>query len=100
LITGRADGRSPSLLVRRPDEGQRAELELALVDPGGRQLGRGRVPIDRGYLAVLREVRRQLHDAGLIDGGGELGLEIELRLQEDGASGPDAGAASESGAPG
>lgn len=45
-------------------EGPAADLVLALRDARGEPLSEGRVPIDRGYLAVVREVRRQLLLAG------------------------------------
>ena len=48
------------LVVVRPNEGLSVELELRLIDSDGKYVGRGRVPIDRGYLAVVDEVRRQL----------------------------------------
>ena len=50
-----------SLMVLRPDEGRSPELQLELFDPFGGLVDVGRVPLDEGYLAVLREVRNQLH---------------------------------------
>jgi hypothetical protein len=50
-----------SLLVQRPDEGRSTELQLELFDPYGGLVDVGRVRLDQGYLAVLREVRSQLH---------------------------------------
>jgi hypothetical protein len=50
-----------TLLVLRPDEGRSPELQLELFDPFGGLVDVGRVPLDQGYLAVLREVNSQLH---------------------------------------
>jgi hypothetical protein len=49
-----------SLMVLRPDEGRSPELQLELFDPSGGLVDVGRVPLDQGYLAVLRELRNQL----------------------------------------
>ena len=48
------------LEASRPEEGLSVELELQLVDSGGEVLSSGRVPLDRGSLAVIREVERQV----------------------------------------
>ena len=48
------------LEVRRPREGLAVAFELVLHSELGAELGRGRVPIDRGYLEVVLEVRRQI----------------------------------------
>ena len=50
-----------SLVVLRPDEGLSAQLQLELFDATGGLVDVGRVPIDGGYLAVLKEVKNQLH---------------------------------------
>jgi hypothetical protein len=51
------------LEASRPDEGLSVELELRLRDHEGAELACGRVPLDRGYLAVVREVERQVEQA-------------------------------------
>jgi hypothetical protein len=58
---GGGDRAELSLVVSRPDEGQSRELELELFDAHGGLVDVGRVRIDQGYIAVLREVRSQLH---------------------------------------
>ena len=50
-----------TLVALRPDEGRSSQLQLELFDPQGGLVDVGRVPIDEGYLAVLREVKNQLH---------------------------------------
>ena len=50
-----------SLMVLRPDEGRSPHLQLELFDSIGGLVDVGRVPIDAGYLAVLRELRNQLN---------------------------------------
>ena len=45
--------------------GDEVEFELALRSELGGDLGRGRVPIDRGYLEVVLEVRRQIGASGV-----------------------------------
>jgi len=63
------------LSATRPHEGRSVDLLLELQGRDGRTLSQGRVPIDRGYLAILFELRRQLELAGEL----ELGHEFELR---------------------
>jgi hypothetical protein len=63
--------------IRRTDGALAGDLEIELRSASGRTLSRGRIAIDSGYLAVLREVRRQLAGAGTWEGG-----EIELSLVE------------------
>ena len=58
---GGADRPELSLVVSRPDEGRSTELELELYDSRGGLVDVGRVPIDQGYMAVLRLIRSQLH---------------------------------------
>lgn len=58
---GGGDRPELTLVVTRPDEGRSTQLELELFDPRGGLVDVGRVPIDEGYMAVLREVRNQLH---------------------------------------
>ena len=48
------------LEVRRPREGLAVTFELVLRSELGAELDRGSVAIDRGYLAVVLEVRRQI----------------------------------------
>jgi len=48
------------LEVHRPREGLAVMFELVLRSELGAELARGRVPIDRGYLEVVLEVRRQI----------------------------------------
>ena len=48
------------LAVLRPNEGPSTTLELCLQDAGGGVVDAGRIPISGGYLAVLKEVRKQL----------------------------------------
>lgn len=50
-----------SLVVVRPDEGPSTQLQLELHDSGGGLVDVGRIPIDEGYLAVLKEIRSQLN---------------------------------------
>jgi hypothetical protein len=50
-----------SLVVVRPDEGPSTQLQLELHDSSGGLVDVGRIPIDEGYLAVLKEIRNQLH---------------------------------------
>lgn len=80
-----AIGERVALEVSRPDEGASRELALTLQGADGRRLGGGRVPIDGGYLAVVREVRRQLAplagphaEAGLRASGTSADLEFDL----------------------
>ena len=58
---GGVDRPELSLVVSRPDEGLSRELELELFDAHGGLVDVGRVRIDQGYIAVLRELRSQLH---------------------------------------
>ncbi|TAJ18703.1 MAG: hypothetical protein EPO68_07465 [Planctomycetota bacterium] len=53
------------LEVHRPLEGASPDLALRLVDLAGREIGRGRVALADGYLAVAREMRGWLHRAGV-----------------------------------
>jgi hypothetical protein len=69
-----------ALEIRRPDEGASRELALTLQGADGRSLGRGRIPIDGGYLAVIREMRRQL--APLARSGAETDAKLEFDLVE------------------
>lgn len=69
------------LRAGRPDEGRSAELELQLFDPEAGRLGRGRVPIERGYLAVVREIDRQLEAIGHPACEQPEGARFELRRQ-------------------
>ena len=78
---GRAEAPRFGLQVSRPDEGPSPHLELRLSDAKGAAIGRGRVPIDRGYLAVLREVARQVATAGGWPAGAGPDAELELRLE-------------------
>ncbi|MEM7305156.1 MAG: hypothetical protein AAF682_00730 [Planctomycetota bacterium] len=50
-----------TLVALRPDEGRSSQLQLELFDTHGGLVDVGRVPIDEGYLAVLKEVKQQLH---------------------------------------
>ena len=70
-------GISESLVarIRRGDGAQASDLEIELRTETGGMLSRGRIAIDSGYLAVLREVRRQIASAGTWQGG-----DIELAL--------------------
>ena len=63
--------------IRRGDGALASDLEIELRTSASRGLCRGRIAIDSGYLAVLREVRRQLASTGTWQGG-----EIELALVE------------------
>jgi len=75
-----------SLLVLRPDEGPSTELELCVsgVDPSGAVVAdRGRVPLDKGYLAVVLEVRRQIEGLGIWGGDQEFDLVLDA-VREDG----------------
>jgi hypothetical protein len=75
------------LTVVRPDEGQSTEMELTLGAPEGDVLGEGRVELDKGYLGVVLEVRRQLDADGRWDGVREFDLvPAEERVDEDDAS--------------
>ena len=58
---GGGDRPELSLTVVRPDEGPSSQLQLELFDPCGGLVDVGRVPLDQGFLAVLREVKNQLH---------------------------------------
>ncbi len=49
------------LEVTRPDEGRSTQLELCLYDAGGTMVDSGRVPIDAGYMAVLKALRDQFN---------------------------------------
>ena len=49
------------LAVTRPDEGRSTQLELCLHDSGGGMVDSGRVPIDAGYMAVLKALRDQFN---------------------------------------
>lgn len=65
-----------ALEVRRPQEGRSAELELSLYGDDRRALGCGRVTIDGGYLAVVRETRRQVKRSGVLSGGEEVEFDL------------------------
>ena len=54
--------------VQRPDEGPSPELVLSVSDADGRKLDSGRIPLERGYLAVVIEVRRQIERDGCWNG--------------------------------
>ena len=58
---GGGDRPELSLVVLRPDEGRSTELQLELFDSRGGLVDVGRVRLDQGYLAVLRELKSQLH---------------------------------------
>ena len=60
--------------VERPREGLSVELEITLAEPGGVGLTSSRVPIERGYMAVVQELQRELGRTGLWSPG----LEFEL----------------------
>ncbi len=60
---GGGDRAELRLHVVRPDEGSSTDLELSLTDVAGGVLDLGRIPLDGGYMAVLREVRRQFDSA-------------------------------------
>ena len=68
------------LRVERPDEGASVELEVVLCDPEGAEHSNGRVPLERGYMAVVREVRRQFELTGLWPREAEFDL---VRLEDE-----------------
>ena len=51
--------------VERPREGASPDLLLRLHDQAGREVGRARVALADGYIAVAREVRAWLQRAGV-----------------------------------
>ncbi len=64
--------------VERPREGASVELELNLMSASGVGLASGRVPLERGYMAVVQELRRELGRSKLWPPG----LEFELLARE------------------
>ncbi len=62
------------LCATRPREGRSVDLLLELLGRDGLALSQGRVPIDRGYLSILCELRRQLRLAGELKEGDQFEL--------------------------
>jgi len=67
------------LSATRPREGPSVDLLLELVGRDGVALSHGRVPIDRGYLSILCELRRQLRLAGELKEGHQFELRRVVR---------------------
>ena len=78
-----------TLFVTRPDEGVSSSLELSLHDSSGGMVDIGRVPIDGGYIAVLKEIRRQFDSVSGWRTDKEFDLVAEQSFGEQGAAGVD-----------
>ena len=78
-----------SLFVTRPDEGVSSALELSLHDAEGGMVDVGRVPIDGGYIAVLKEIRRQFDSVSDWRACKEFDLVADETFGEQGAAGVD-----------
>ena len=76
-VPGRVTGSPLFLTADRPQEGLSLELALSLSSSTKGVIANGRVPLARGYLAVIQEVERQLLQ--VIDEGrdGEVWFELQ-----------------------
>ena len=66
----------------RPSEGLSIELELRLLNSHCKLISRGRAQLADGYLAVIKEVERQLRHV-FDDGTGDLWFELHLDVQPE-----------------
>lgn len=64
-VSSASNAASWRLEVHRPQEGPSPDLLLWLFDAENRELGRARVALADGYIAVAREVRGWLRAAGV-----------------------------------